>query len=428
MLKDNLFTTRQLKSFLLKDYHFAIFITLVSSLLFYLSPSLSDSFKSQSSLEQSFVEARVVSIVSNELAPDARVPSILTGKQVFNAEILEGPEAGKIVQVQNPLSRQHNVLVEQDDVFIMMIRQNHGETIYWAYNHKRSTAIYWMGLAFILLLLSFGRKEGLNSIVSLYFTAALIICVLIPSIFAGYNPVPITIALMGIKIVVNFILVSGYNRKSFCAMGGTLLGVVAAGIMSQLFGEFAHLSGIYLDKGEDVIYISDQIIQVRWLMFVAIMVSALGAVMDVAISIASAYNELQVTDPKLTPNQLMRASMNIGRDIMGTMTNTLILAFAGSSLTTIMMVWGLDMPLTQFINTPVISLAIIHALAGSVGIVLTIPLTAWLAKYMLGAAESSSLESLSETSELNAAVTESRTSEKPRAQDCEALTAQSLNR
>lgn len=74
----------------------------------------------------------------------------------------------------------------------------------------------------------------------------------------------------------------------------------------------------------------------------------------------------------------MLASMNIGRDIMGTMTNTLILAFTGSSITTIMMVWGLDMPLIQFINTPIMSLSIIHALAGSIGIVLTIPLTALL--------------------------------------------------
>ncbi|GGP65773.1 hypothetical protein GCM10009347_34440 [Shewanella algicola] len=368
---------------MLKDYRFAILIALISTMLFYFSPSLSDNLKAKSSLKQSFVEARVTNVVSNELAADIRVPSILTGKQVFNAEILEGPEAGTIVEVQNPLSRQHNVLVEQGDVFIMMIRVTGREKIYWAYNHKRSTAIYWMGFAFVILLLSFGKKEGLHSIVSLYFTAALIIGVLIPSIFAGFNPVPITIILMAIKIVVNFILVSGYNRKSFCAMGGTLLGVIAAGIMAQVFGEFAHLSGIYLDKGEDVIYISNQIIQVRWLMFVAIMISALGAVMDVAISIASAYNELRITDPKLSPTQLMRASMNIGRDIMGTMTNTLILAFAGSSLTTIMMVWGLDMPLTQFINTPVIALAIIHALAGSVGIVLTIPLTAWLARYML---------------------------------------------
>ncbi len=112
----------------------------------------------------------------------------------------------------------------------------------------------------------------------------------------------------------------------------------------------AHLSGIYLDKGEDVIYLTSVKMGIRWLMFVTIVVAALGAVMDVAISIASAYAELQQTDPKLKPKQLVRASMNIGRDIMGTMTNTLILAFAGGSLTTIMMVWGLNMPASQFMN------------------------------------------------------------------------------
>lgn len=369
---------------MLKNYRFALFIALLSTGIFYFSPSLSESFKPKTQVKQDFVEARVIDVLSSELAPDPRVPSILTGKQVFTAIILEGPEQGSLVEVENPLSRQHNILVKSGDVFIMMIRQTANGPVYWAFNHKRSTAIYSMCFAFLLLLLSFGKKEGLNSVVSLYFTAALIIGVLIPSIFAGYNPVMVTTILMGLKIVVNFILVSGNNRKSYCAMGGTLLGVIAAGIMAQLFGELAHLSGIYLDKGEDVIYLTTQPIQIRWLMFVAIMVSALGAVMDVAISIASAYNELQITDPKLTPKQLMQASMNIGRDIMGTMTNTLILAFAGSSLTTIMMVWGLDMPITQFINTPIISLAIIHALAGSVGIVLTIPLTAWLARYVMG--------------------------------------------
>ncbi|QFU22409.1 YibE/F family protein [Shewanella eurypsychrophilus] len=372
---------------MLRTYRFTLFIALLSTLIFYISPSLSEHLKPKSPLEQVFVDAKAIEIISNNLAPDARVPSILTGKQVFNAEILEGELKGKIVEVRNPLSRQHNVLVSEGDTFIMMIRETANGTIYWAYNHKRSTAIYWMCFAFLLLLLSFGKKEGMNSIVSLYFTAALVIGVLIPAIFAGWDPVLVTIILMGLKIVVNFILVSGYNRKSFCAMAGTLIGVIAAGVMAQVFGEFAHLSGIYLDKGEDVIYLATQPIQIRWLMFVAIMISALGAIMDVAISIASAYNELRITDPRLTPKQLMHASMNIGRDIMGTMTNTLILAFAGSSLTTIMMVWGLDMPLKQFLNTPVISLSIIHALAGSVGIVLTIPITAWLARYILSPTE-----------------------------------------
>lgn len=103
------------------------------------------------------------------------------------------------------------------------------------------------------------------------------------------------------------------------------------------------------------------------------------AVMDVTISIASSYQELQQANPKLSAKQLMLATMNIGKDIMGTMTNTLILAFAGSSLTTTMMVWGLSMSAAQFMNTPIIALSIIHGLASSIGIVLTIPFTAFIA-------------------------------------------------
>lgn len=373
------------------NWGFTLAIIIISTIIFQFSPDWSDSFRPKSSQKQEFVEAKVIDIVSSNIAPDRLVPEIMTGKQIFTAEILEGVEEGSVVEVDNPLSRQHNVFVAEDDVFILMIRETNNGTVYWAYNHKRSDSIYLMLAVFFALLLSFGRKEGINSMVALYFTAALIVGVLVPSIFAGWNPMLMSIVLMVVIIVVSFILVSGANRKSLCAMGGTLLGVVAAGIMAQWFGEMANLSGIYLDKGEDVIYLTSIKMGVRWLMFVTIVIAALGAVMDVAISIASAYAELQQTDPRLTPKQLVQASMNIGRDIMGTMTNTLILAFAGGSLTTIMMVWGLDMPANQFMNLPLVGLAVVNALAGSVGIVLTIPFTAFLAPYVFKHTEHRSL-------------------------------------
>ncbi|CAM3662815.1 YibE/F-like protein [Vibrio aerogenes CECT 7868] len=364
---------------MIKKYSFPMMIALISTAIFCFSPGLSESARPKSPLIQHFVEAKVTRMESQEVAPDPHVPSMMTGRQIFLAEILEGAEKGKEVRISNPLSRQHNVYVQEGDHFIMMVRvKKNGQSYYWAFNHKRSPAIYTMLAVFLLLLLSFGKKEGLNSVISLYFTAALVVGVLIPAIFAGWNPMLLTIILMGIKIVVNYILVCGYNHKSVCAMIGTLLGVIAAGAFSQVFGEMAHLSGIYLDKGEDIVYLTTaHPIQIRWLMFTAIMISALGAVMDVAISISSSYHELSQADPNLTPAQLRKASMNIGRDIMGTMTNTLILAIAGSSLTTMMMVWGFDMPVIQFLNTPLVTMAVVHALAGSIGIVLTIPLTAW---------------------------------------------------
>ena len=233
----------------------------------------------------------------------------------------------------------------------------------------------------VALILIMGKMQGLNSIVSLYFTGSLLIGVLIPGLFAGLNPVLLTIVLMAVKIVVNFLLVAGYNRKSLVAMLGTLGGVIVAGVMAQLFGEMAQLNGLYLDKGEDLIYQgSNNQLQVRWLLFVAIMVSALGAVMDVAISMVSSYHdhELREVSPEQPESERLIATINIGRDIMGTMTNTLILAFVGSSLTTIMMVWGFQMPVIQFMNIPTISLAMIHGLAGSVGLIMTIPITVLL--------------------------------------------------
>ncbi|WP_318432913.1 YibE/F family protein [Photobacterium leiognathi] len=363
-----------------QKYIFPLIILALSTAIFVFSPVLSQSFHPKKTQSQHFVSAKVENILDENVFEDDLAPGIYRGTQHLKIKVLEGEHENETVEINNPLSRQHNVLLDEGSEFILMIRETIHGSHFWAFNHQRATAIYTMTAVFIGLILIFGGRSGFNAVISLYFTAALIIGVLIPAIFKGINPALVTIVLMAIKIIVNFILVSGFNKKSLCAIFGTLIGVITAGIFAQTFGEWAHLSGIYLDKGEDVIYLAaNHPIQVRWLMFVTIMIAALGAVMDVAISIASSYQELQQANPTLTPRQLMLSSMNIGKDIMGTMTNTLILAFAGSSLTTIMMVWGLSMPVEQFINTPVIALSIIHGLAGSIGIVLTIPFTAFIA-------------------------------------------------
>ncbi|WP_318481273.1 YibE/F family protein [Photobacterium leiognathi] len=363
-----------------QKYIFPLIILALSTAIFVFSPVLSQSFHPKKTQSQHFVSAKVERILDENVFEDDLAPGIYRGTQHLKIKVLDGEHKNETVEINNPLSRQHNVLLNEGSEFILMIRETIHGSHFWAFNHQRATAIYTMTAVFIGLILLFGGRSGFNAVISLYFTAALIIGVLIPAIFKGINPALVTIVLMAIKIIVNFILVSGFNKKSLCAILGTLIGVITAGIFAQTFGEWAHLSGIYLDKGEDVIYLAaNHPIQVRWLMFVTIMIAALGAVMDVAISIASSYQELQQANPTLTPRQLMLSSMNIGKDIMGTMTNTLILAFAGSSLTTIMMVWGLSMPVEQFINTPVIALSIIHGLAGSIGIVLTIPFTAFIA-------------------------------------------------
>ena len=361
---------------MLKRLLFPLTIFLVATAILYYSPLVSDSFRPKPYNPQHLVRATVVEVLTDDVRADYAVPSIVTGRQRLLVKILEGDQAGEEHKVMNNISRLHNVYLQPSDEFILLIRQRGDAKIYWPFNHDRAGAVYWMLGLMVALILIMGKIQGLNSIVSLYFTGSLLIGVLIPGLFAGLNPVLLTIVLMAIKIVVNFLLVAGYNRKSLVAMLGTLGGVIVAGVTAQFFGEMAQLNGLYLDKGEDLIYLgSNNQLQVRWLLFVAIMVSALGAVMDVAISMVSSYHELREVSPEQPESERLIATINIGRDIMGTMTNTLILAFVGSSLTTIMMVWGFQMPVIQFMNIPAISLAMIHGLAGSIGLIMTIPIT-----------------------------------------------------
>ena len=361
---------------MLKRLAFPFFIFLIATAILWFSPVLSESFRPHNYNPQTLVRAEVVEVLDEDVRPDLSVPKVVTGRQTLLVRVLEGEEKGEEHRVSNMISRLHNVYVQTGDEFILLIRDNGDRTMYWPFNHNRAGAVYWMLGIMLFLILTLGKMQGLNSIISLYFTGALLIGVLIPGLFAGLHPVLLTIGLMALKIVVNFLLVAGYNKKSLVAMLGTLGGVVVAGLFAQFFGEMAQLNGLYLDKGEDLIYLaSENRLQVRWLLFVAIMISALGAVMDVAISMVSSYHELREISPEQPEKDRLLATINIGRDVMGTMTNTLILAFVGSSLTTIMMVWGFQMPIIQFMNIPAISLAMIHGLAGSIGLIMTIPIT-----------------------------------------------------
>ena len=114
----------------------------------------------------------------------------------------------------------------------------------------------------------------------------------------------------------------------------------------------------------------------RGLIFAEIIIGALGAVMDVSMDIASALEELISKVPELGFRQIIKSGMKVGRDVMGTMANTLILAYAGGSLSTIMLITVSGKDLSLILNGELISVEILKAMAGSIGILFTIPITA----------------------------------------------------
>ena len=134
---------------MIKNYSFSFVIVILSTLIFYFSPKISEDFRPSNKYQQEFAHAKVLTITKSELSKDPLAPSILTGRQQFSAEILDGPMQGKVVEVNNPLSRQHNVLAKEGAEFIMLIRDTPNGRMFWAFNHQRSTAIYWMTAVFI---------------------------------------------------------------------------------------------------------------------------------------------------------------------------------------------------------------------------------------------------------------------------------------
>lgn len=366
-----------------KDQGFGFIVLVLIFLIVALSPLLKENIKAPKYYNQLFETARVDEIIEEKLEKDPVVPYLFIGKQDVLVTILSGKYEGQQYESQNLLSLSHNVFCKKDLKVIVGIRETEEGPQVWVYNHRRSPIIYSLIAIFLILLLVMGKKNGFRSILSLLFTGVMIIFIMIPLIFAGHDPSLIAIGTALITICVSFLLIGGFSKKTFAAILGTWGGVLMAGLLAYICSRLAHVSGVHMEKGEQLIYIArDYQIQVRGLMFASVLIASLGAIMDVAMSMASSINEIHTLNKELTRYELFRSGMNVGRDIMGTMANTLILAFAGGSLSLMLLIWGYQMTFTQLINMPFISVQIIQGLAGSIGIILSVPLTCFISAYL----------------------------------------------
>ncbi|MGL6153878.1 YibE/F family protein [Cetobacterium sp. SF1] len=354
----------------------SILVVIAIILMAWLSPKYTANLKGGKVFNQRFVTGEIVKVLKEDLMKDPVVEGKYRGNQLLEVKILDGKEKGETFEVYNSLSSLHNTFGKPGLKAIFTIRETNGKINVWLYNQKRENYIYGLSFIFLLLVCILGKMKGVKSILSLIFTGAVIIYILIPIMFSGINPIPFAVLLASIITLVSFLLIGGYERKTYSAIIGAIFGITLAGTISYIAGIIMNLSGINMEGGEQLLYIAKgHKLQVQGLLFVAILIGSLGAVMDVSMSIASSVNEIYENNPMLTGKQLFISAMNIGRDIMGTMVNTLILAFAGGALPTMMMIWGYNMEYSQFINIPTIVIEIVNALAGSIGIIATVPLT-----------------------------------------------------
>lgn len=238
---------------------------------------------------------------------------------------------------------------------------------------------YLIGLIifFFASIILVGRKKGVKAIIGLIITILAVFFVLLAVIFKGYNAVLVSIGTCFLITVLTFAVIGGWNKKTVSAALGTIGGVVLAGILATVIGYLAQLSGAGKEEAVMLSIASkDVVFNFRELLFAEIIVSALGACMDVGMSIASSLSELKEKKPTMTAKELFKSGMNIGGDMIGTMTNTLILSFIGSSLILILLYMSSSVTVFDVINIEAIATEAVCAISGSIGIVYTVPITA----------------------------------------------------
>ena len=237
--------------------------------------------------------------------------------------------------------------------------------------------ILWVLIAvFCVLLLLFGRGKGVNTLVSLVFTIGAIFLVFIPGVLANGNIYMWAISTCAYIILMTLLIVCGFTRKSLAAIIGCASGVFVSGVMVIFCDKFLHLTGLV---NEDSMYLmmlnTENPVDIKAIIFAAIILGAVGAIMDVSMSLSSSLAELKEQAPDLNGRKLVQSGFVIGRDIMGTMANTLILAYIGSSLSTTLLLVAYNSSTLLLFNTEMIVVELLQALAGSFGILLTLPLT-----------------------------------------------------
>lgn len=306
--------------------------------------------------------------------------------QALLIQIDSGPDKGKKRVTENliPDNPAFAIIgtVEKKYLITKIENLKTGSEDYFVVDYYREPTIWYLLGTFFLTLIIIGGLKGLRAIVSLFATIALIAALLIPSIEKGISPLFGAIIVSFLATAFTMVLVAGFNFKSLSGTLGTLVGVTISGLISTLVIKTAPLSG--LSSTEAMILWGNQILEInfRGLLAASMIVSCLGAVMDVAISISSSIHEIKIANPKYSFNQLFNSGMNVGKDIMGTMTNTLVLAFTGMGLPLLILISHERNPM-KFLNLELVVSELTAAIAGSIGLIISVPATAIIMSLLL---------------------------------------------
>lgn len=307
--------------------------------------------------------------------------------QRLTIELLDSPFQGHSLTINgNLLTKTGQTVSLHAGTKVMLVVEgtaNRVENAY-LYDIARADHLSVLMLAFVVLMLLVGAGKGLRALLSLLLSGVLILFVLLPLVLNGADPLLSTILVMSLVTILTLLIISGFTRKTGAAILGTIAGVSFAAVLSVYAGEALRLTGLIAEEAQELFFMPGySLTNFQGLLFSQIIIGALGATMDVSMSIASSIAEVRRSNPGASILDLLHSGMNVGRDVMGTMANTLVLAYVGSSMPLMLLLMANHTSLPMLLNSEVLATEAVRAIAGTTGLILTVPITSSLAASLL---------------------------------------------
>lgn len=332
-------------------------------------------------VENFYVRAKITAVLEDYSGGEA-----FTGVQKVTAKVISGPHKGEICTLDNPNSYHIGAYGGAGTRIVALVRVlEDGSLAGSVYNHDRTGMVYLLLGLFALVTVLVGGKKGAATLYALVFTFVCVICMYIPLLYVGMGGIPAAVLTAVTILAASIYILNGWSRKTLCAIIGTTLGVAVSGGLAWAVGSGFHLSGYHMEEVEALVFIANSSrLKISDMLYAGVLISSLGAVMDVSVSIVAAMDEVRQHSKGLSAKALFASGMRVGRDMIGTMSNTLILAYTGSATGILMNIYANDMAYLRLISYNPLVIEILCGLCGTIGVILTVPIqaaiTAWMMK------------------------------------------------
>ncbi len=302
----------------------------------------------------------------------------------LSVEIKEGEHKGEVVTALE--YRDDIVPIQPKEVEVgnrVLVRYDEYNESWDFIDYDRRFIVYGLIFLFLILLLIFGGKKGFYTIVTLALTMGMVIFVFLPGILRGRNIYALAIFVAIYIILTTLLLLDGMTKKSFAAILGNIAGVLVAGLLAFVANRLLFMTGAI---DENSIYLAmsleDGSLNLLAVLWSGVVIGALGAIMDVSMTVASAISEVAEAGKNLDGFHLWKSGLAVGRDAMGTMTNTLILAYVGSYLSVALLLLAHNQDYRWIMSMEMMVAEFVQAIAGSIGILVTVPMTAGISSIL----------------------------------------------